>query len=161
LTSGCFCCLWDALSSGPLQPKHPAALIVLCWRRRGTSGGGSASHCFTSVGQVTICTLFTVSLRLPRHGVDHPGRLVLSGTLLKAEVKDCFDHFRAEMVHDRSKSLGSPRKCGVLHENSLSFIKLIASCGSKEGQFYSFSHQHDCFQLRSHKKGLKGFLPLR
>jgi len=28
-------------------------------------------------------------------------------------------------------------------------------------QFYSFSHQQACFQLRSHKKGFQGFLPLR
>jgi len=28
-----------------------------------------------------------------------------------------------------------------------------SSCRSKEGQFYSFSHQNNCFQLRSHKKG--------
>jgi len=80
------------------------------------------------------------------------------------------------------------RQFGVFHENSLLFIKWIAkcienivktltrleimifivyinvvlqTCGSKEGQFYSFSQQHNCFQLCSCKKGLKGFLPLR
>jgi len=34
---------------------------------------------------------------------------------------------------------------------------VLQTCGSKEGQFYRFSHQHNCFQLRSHKKCFQGF----
>jgi len=33
----------------------------------------------------------------------------------------------------------------------------LQTCGSKEGQFSRFFHQHNCFQLRSHKKGFQGF----
>jgi len=32
-------------------------------------------------------------------------------------------------------------------------INVVLLVALKEGQFYSFSHQHNCFQLRSHKKG--------
>jgi len=37
------------------------------------------------------------------------------------------------------------------------FYFVLQTCGSKEGQLYSFSHQHNCFQLRSHRKGFQGF----
>jgi len=34
---------------------------------------------------------------------------------------------------------------------------VLQTCRSKESQLYSFSQQHNCFQLRSHKKGVQGF----
>jgi len=39
----------------------------------------------------------------------------------------------------------------------LNIIFVFQTCVSKEGQFSSFPLQHNCFQLRSHKKDFQGF----